>query len=135
MVLTTFFWSHDWKIQLKTGKKHDIKLSKSWQSKMLSLMENKSRWNHSSTVNHQRVEWVGLKKSKTWWRNTWIPYEWKKEQKKYLTFWSGDLNPRFLVIVPPMIWIFMESEEREIKSKQASKRYRTLVVFSYYIWL
>ena len=24
-----------------------------------------------STVNHQRVGWVGLKKSKTWWRNTW----------------------------------------------------------------
>ena len=28
-----------------------------------------------STVNHQRVGWVDLKKSKTWWRNTWIvPY-------------------------------------------------------------
>ena len=28
-----------------------------------------------STVNHQRGEWVGLKKSKTWWRNTWmVPY-------------------------------------------------------------
>ena len=26
-----------------------------------------------STVNHQRVGWVGLKKSKTWWRNTWMP--------------------------------------------------------------
>ena len=25
-----------------------------------------------STVNHQRVGWVGLKKSKTWWRNTWM---------------------------------------------------------------
>ena len=25
-----------------------------------------------STVNHQRSEWVGLKKSKTWWRNTWM---------------------------------------------------------------
>ena len=25
-----------------------------------------------STVNHQRVWWVGLKKSKTWWRNTWM---------------------------------------------------------------
>ena len=29
-----------------------------------------------STVNHQRVGWVGLKKSKTWWSNTWmVPYE------------------------------------------------------------
>ena len=26
-----------------------------------------------STVNHQIVGWVGLKKSKTWWRNTWRP--------------------------------------------------------------
>ena len=25
-----------------------------------------------STVNHQRGKWVGLKKSKTWWRNTWM---------------------------------------------------------------
>ena len=25
-----------------------------------------------STVNHQRGVWVGLKKSKTWWRNTWM---------------------------------------------------------------
>ena len=25
-----------------------------------------------STVNHQRVGWVGLKKPKTWWRNTWM---------------------------------------------------------------
>ena len=41
-------------------------------------------------------------------------------------FRSGDLNPRFSVIFPPMIWIFMWSEEPEIKSKQASKRDRTL---------
>ena len=25
-----------------------------------------------NTVNHQRVGWVGLKKSRTWWRNTWM---------------------------------------------------------------
>ena len=25
-----------------------------------------------STVNHQRSGWLGLKKSKTWWRNTWM---------------------------------------------------------------
>ena len=49
----------------------------------------------------------------------------KKEQKK-LTFQSRDLNPRFSVIFPPMIRIFMESEEPKIKSKQASKRDRTL---------
>ena len=43
-----------------------------------------------------------------------------------LCFRSEDLNPRFSVIFPPMIWIFMESEEPEIKWKQASKRDRTL---------
>ena len=31
-------------------------------------------------------------------------------------------NPRFSVIFPPMIWIFMWSEETKIKSKQASKK-------------
>ena len=39
----------------------------------------------------------------------------QKKEKKQLTFF------RFLVSFPPMIWIFMESEEPEIKSKQASK--------------
>ena len=51
----------------------------------------------------------------------------RKKDKNFLTFKSGDLNPRFSVIFPPMIWIFMWSEEPEIKSKQASKRDRTLV--------
>ena len=51
----------------------------------------------------------------------------RKKDKKFLTFWSGDLNPRFSVIFPQMIWIFMESEEDEIKSKQASKKDRTLI--------
>ena len=32
----------------------------------------------------------------------------KKKGQKILTFWSGDLNPRFSVIFPPMIWNFME---------------------------
>ena len=50
----------------------------------------------------------------------------KKKDKKILTFRSGDLNTRFSVIFPPIIWIFMWSEEPEIKSKQASKRDRTL---------
>ena len=48
-----------------------------------------------------------------------------KRKKDILTFRSRDLNPRFSVIFPPMIWIFMESEEGEIKSKQASKKDRT----------
>ena len=35
-------------------------------------------------------------------------------------------DPRFSVIFPPMIWIFMEVEDDEIKSKHASKKDRTL---------
>ena len=50
----------------------------------------------------------------------------RKKNKNFLTFQSGDLNPRFSVIFPPMIWIFMESEEAKIKSKQASKKDRTV---------
>ena len=45
----------------------------------------------------------------------------RKKVKTFLTFQSGDLNPRFSVIL-----IFFESEEPEIKSKQGSKRDRTL---------
>ena len=40
----------------------------------------------------------------------------KKGQTNILTFWSGDLNPRFSVIFPPIFWIFMESAVDEIKS-------------------
>ena len=50
-----------------------------------------------------------------------------KKEQNFLTFRSGDLNPSFSVIFPPMIWIFMWSEEPEIKSKQAYKRDRTLM--------
>ena len=62
----------------------------------------------------------------------WIIWKWKeKMDKNNLTFWSGDLNPRFSVIFPPMIWIFMWSEEPKIKSKQASKRDRSLYVYKF----
>ena len=50
----------------------------------------------------------------------------EKKDKKILTFWSGDLNPGFSVIFPPMIWIFMGGEEDETKSKNASKKNTTL---------
>ena len=46
----------------------------------------------------------------------------RKKDKIFLTFWRGNLKPRFSVIFPPMIWIFMWCVEPEIKSKQASKR-------------
>ena len=52
----------------------------------------------------------------------------RKKNKKFLTFRSGDLNPRFSVIFPAQDLNFMESEEPEIKSKQATKRDRTLVI-------
>ena len=62
----------------------------------------------------------------------WRIWKWKEKKDKFsLTFWSRDLNPRFLVIFLPMIWIFMESEKYIIKSKQASKKDRTLLT---YVW-
>ena len=54
----------------------------------------------------------------------------KKEGKKFNLPEQG-FEPRFSVIFPPEIWIFMESEEPEIKSKQVSKRDRTLLVATY----
>ena len=50
----------------------------------------------------------------------------RKRTIRFLTFQSRDLNLRFSVIFPPTIWIFMEGEGDEIKSKQASKRDRTI---------
>ena len=38
----------------------------------------------------------------------------QKKDKNNLTFRSRDSNPRFSVIFPPMIWIFMESEWDEL---------------------
>ena len=49
-----------------------------------------------------------------------------KKDKNFLTFRSRDLNPRFSVIFPPMIWIFMEGEGDEIKSGQGSLNFSTL---------
>ena len=51
----------------------------------------------------------------------------RKKENFFLTFWSGDLNPRFSGIFLPMIWIFIWSEELEIKWKQASERDMTLL--------
>ena len=60
------------------------------------------------------------------WSFLWRIWRWKEKGQIFLTFWCGDLNPRFSVIFPPMIGIFMWSVEPKIKSKQASKRDRTL---------
>ena len=53
-----------------------------------------------------------------------------KMNSKKITYWSRDSNPSFSVIFSPMIWIFIEGEGDEIKSKQASKRDGTLKKFS-----
>ena len=57
--------------------------------------------------------------------------EFENEKKKRQTNFDlpEDLNPRFSVIFRPIIWIFMGSEEDEIKSKHASKRDRSLTHF------
>ena len=41
----------------------------------------------------------------------------RKKVKKFLTFRSGNWNPRFSIIFPPRIWIFMGGEGHEIKSR------------------
>ena len=46
--------------------------------------------------------------------------ETKKKDKNFVTFLSRDSNPRFSVIFLPTIWIFMEGEGDEIKSRQGS---------------
>ena len=52
----------------------------------------------------------------------------RKRAKIFLTLRRGEANPKFLVIFPTMIWIFMEGEGDKIKSRQAFKRDRTLLV-------
>ena len=49
----------------------------------------------------------------------------RKKNKTFFILRSGDSNPRLPVIFPPMIWILMDGEGEEIKSKQASERNRT----------
>jgi hypothetical protein len=44
--------------------------------------------------------------------------EFEKKDKFFLTFQSGDSNPRFSAIFSPMIWIFMEGEGDEIKYRR-----------------
>ena len=59
----------------------------------------------------------------------WRIRKWKEIWQFFFIFKSGDLNPWFSVIFPPMILIFTWSEEPEIKSKQASKRDGTLKTY------
>ena len=50
----------------------------------------------------------------------------RKRTEKFWPSGAGIWTPDFQQFFPPTIWIFMESEEPEIKSKQASKRDSTL---------
>ena len=67
------------------------------------------------------------------WLKTVFYGEFENEKKKGQNFFDRPergFTPQIIsVIFRPMIWIFMWSEEPEIKSKQASKRDRTLFTF------
>jgi hypothetical protein len=54
----------------------------------------------------------------------------KKKDKILLTLRSGDLNPRFSVIFPPMIWIFTEASKRD----RTLKRWLNLRKYTFSIW-
>ena len=75
-------------------------------------------------------KWLKIKICRFLWRI----WKWKQKRTKNFTFLSRDLNRRFSVNFPPMIWILMWSEEPEIKSKQASKRDRTLQIATIIKW-
>ena len=61
--------------------------------------------------------------------------EFENEKKKEQIFFDlperGNLKPRFLVIFLPIIWIFMESDEPKIKSKQALKEIELCAIMVY----
>ena len=50
----------------------------------------------------------------------------KKDQTKFFDLLERGFEPQISVIFPPTIWIFTEGEGDKIKSKQPSKRDRTL---------
>ena len=53
----------------------------------------------------------------------------QNKDKQSLTFRGGDSNPRFSLNFLSMIWIFMEGEGDDIKSKQTSIGDRTLLTY------
>ena len=57
-----------------------------------------------STVDHQRGGWVGLKKPKTWWRNTWMP----PNQHYYNS--SNPLKPRSLAHYFLCVWSRIQAQ-------------------------
>ena len=83
--------------------------------------------------------WFGKQDIQKWLKRyavfvDWRVYNWTRKGKT--NFELPNSNQRFSVIFPPMIWIFMEGEGDEIKSKQASKRDRNNLVLALMIfWL
>ena len=65
-----------------------IKLSLSLK---IGLRLNTSVW-YFKVVSHQRGGWVGQKKSKTWWRSTWmVPYQPKSDFCRAIKFFKLNL--------------------------------------------
>ena len=56
----------------------------------------------------------------------WKFWKWAEKGQKNFDPLERGLEPQIFNHFPPMIWIFMEGEGDEIKSKQASKRDTTL---------
>ena len=73
-----------------------------------------------STVNHQRVGWVGLKKSKTWWRNTWMAPEANQlieEAKKIAKLWWT-----------PMFHNFYQGRQQSLSKAKLFRRQKILPI-------
>ena len=87
--------------------------SLSMKIQIMSIFE----FNHFLISKQDTQKWFKTKICSFLWRI----WKWKeKKDKKILTFGSGDLNSRFSVNFLPTIWIFMEGEGDEIKSRQGS---------------
>ena len=115
-IFLSFFSFH---FQILHKKRHIFVFNHFW---IYCSTNQKQRFQHVlfdfRLIEQDIKKWLKLKIPSFVWRI------WKWKNKIFLTFWSGDLNPRFSVIFPPMIWNLMESEEDKIK--KASKRDRTL---------
>ena len=72
-------------------------------------------------VKQDIIKWLKTMISSFLWRI----WKWTEKGQKIFDLQERGFDPRFSVIFPSTIWIFMEGEGDEIKSKQASKRDRT----------
>ena len=94
----------------------------------------KSDINKNKDCQHVLFDFLLIKQDiKKWWKSkisSFVRRTWKlkKEQNK-LDLPEREFEPQMLVNFPSMIWIFMESEGDQIKTKQASKKDWTLIVW------